>query len=301
MKVFVEGASSMIGRYVCEEFKDDELIFPDMEEGKEISESHIRELVNSVEGGLDLVVYCHTPEELPTLLRVLEKRPPRALVVVSGYEVYGLAGGEMIGENSLGRREESAGGKDFSEERSERGVRMLDMEVAAAEWVRDHPETTLTILRPARVFGKGMSGECARMFAEVVAGRYIHIRGEEAGISLVTALDVARSVRCLYTAGGVYNLCDDHPVTWLELAEGMSANAGKYRRPMVLPAPWASAAYRFLGWLPVVREQLNPVRLADRRVSFILDNSRAKDAGMSFYDTLAVIRREAGDYPYQDQ
>lgn len=49
------------------------------------------------------------------------------------------------------------------------------------------------------MFGNGVGGETLRMFRDAVNGRYIHICGNDARLSIVTAYDVARAIKEVYT------------------------------------------------------------------------------------------------------
>lgn len=52
----------------------------------------------------------------------------------------------------------------------------------------------LTVVRPALMFGTGVDGWLLQLFNRVTRGHYVHIRGNEAKVSLVTALDTARAM-----------------------------------------------------------------------------------------------------------
>lgn len=298
MKLLITGASGMLGQYVKKVFTDEEIATLGRSEANDIRCDLSREV--PALGQFDLVVHCagsHEDDEAMAtnlegtrnLLKALEKNPPRFLVFVSCYDVYKPGSGENIGEEHVDWNDQSTG--------SSKALAEADV----AHWVREREEVTLTVVRPARMFGSGIGGEMARMFNEVAAGRYIHIRGEQGKLSIVTALDVARAIRRLYEKGGVYNLSDGEAITWLQLAEAMSANAGKYHRPFTLPRPWAGTIKSFFGFVPLFKEQLDPERLDRRNLVLTLDNKKALEVGVTFHNTLEVIRREAKDYPYEDE
>ncbi len=297
--ILLTGATGLLGHYLQRELTGHEIVTLGRSEGNDIlCDLAIGVPLLPAERQFDLVVHAAGTRETAdamavnlegtrNLLTALESAPPRRLVIVSSYEVYHPESGENVTEADVRWAEDPAG----------RSKALAEAE--ATHWADRHG-TLLTIVRPARMFGCGMRGEMARMFSEVLAGRYVHIRGEEGRLSIVTAHDVAKAIPLLSEIGGTYNLADGNPVSWLELAEAMSANAGKYRRPMTLPAAWASAARRWLGFVPAVAQSLDPTKLEMRSRRFTLDNTRACEAGISFFNTLEVIRREAEGYPYEE-
>lgn len=183
---------------------------------------------------------------------------------------------------------------------SEAGRSKARTEVFLEKWCAAH-DAVLTIVRPALMFGKGVDGAMLRLFNRVARGRYVHIRGNDARLSVVTALDVATAMVRLAGHPGIYNVSDGRERTWLQLAEAMSANAGAEKRMTHLPAKWADVIYRFFRWVPVVEETLSPAVLEPFTRTLVLDNSRVcRETGIEFYDTLEVMARRAKDYPYED-
>ncbi|MDE6638570.1 MAG: hypothetical protein K2K32_10095, partial [Muribaculaceae bacterium] len=160
----------------------------------------------------------------------------------------------------------------------------------------------LTIVRPARMFGKGMKGEMASLFNEVVNGRFIHVRGNDSRISIVCACDVANAIKNLHSIGGIYNVSDGKDATWLELAEAMSANSGAMKRQITLPQKWADWAWKLAPWLPAIKTSLSPETQACRRKSMTLSSDLIRETLPDWnpYPTLEVLRRENINYPYID-
>lgn len=224
-------------------------------------------------------------EETERLLESLGATPPRQLVLISTWEVYGPVLPPRSGEETP-LRPSGAYGK--SKARAEESVR---------NWCESHG-TVCTILRPARMFGEGMEGEMDRFFREVLSNRFISVRESEGKLSLVTAYDVARAARKLYAAGGVYNLADGKERSWKELAEGMSANAGAMKRMPVLTRSWAGQVWKWLRFIPAVADSLSPETIALRDRVQTLDAARAREAGVEFFDTLSVLSRTQEGYPY---
>lgn len=69
------------------------------------------------------------------------------------------------------------------------------------------------ILRPANIIGTGMTGLPMRIARGIARGMLMHIRDNDAAISVVHALDVARLSVELQSAPGIYNLTDGHDTT----------------------------------------------------------------------------------------
>ena len=181
---------------------------------------------------------------------------------------------------------------------SEEGRAMAQVELRVEKWGRAHG-VPVTTVRAGEMFGQGMTGEMARLFARVVRGHYVHIRGNEAKMSAVTALDVARAMVRLVGKPGIYNVSDGREHTWKDLCEAMTANTGVRKRLTVLPEKWARTIYRFGKWIPAVEEMLSEEALKPMSLTCVLDNRKVREAtGMEFHDTLAVIAREDREYPY---
>ncbi|MBO5444497.1 MAG: NAD(P)-dependent oxidoreductase [Muribaculaceae bacterium] len=224
------------------------------------------------------------------LLKSLEANPPDEFVFVSSWEVYSPDAGEDVGESrNLWASTKCGQSKALAE-----GL--------LSDWCRDHG-VLLTVIRPARMLGKGVKGEMARLFNDVVSGRYIHVRDNDARLSIVCASDVAEAVNMLHSIGGIYNITDGRGVTWLELADAMSANCGQMKRQTFLPRKWASLAWHFASWLPPVKASLDPEVLARRGKTLVLSDAAVRSVlGERWkpFPTLEVLARTCRDYPYID-
>ncbi len=223
------------------------------------------------------------------LLEALGQNPPRELVFVSSWEVYSPDAGEGVGEDH----------QTWALSKAGQSKALAEKEVT--EWCAGHGVLP-TIVRPARMFGKGIKGEMAAMYGDVAAGRYIHVRDNHARLSLVCASDVAEAIWQLHSTGGIYNVTDGYGAEWIELADAMSANSGKEKRQTFLPARWAAAAWRLAPWLPAVRSSLAPEVLARRSKTLTFSNEKIRAAapGWRPYRTIDVISRKDPDYPYAD-
>lgn len=303
--MLLTGASGMLGRYV-------EKLFSPLK-GKEFSGIYTlgRNPENSFETDLEkeipdfgdrsfnLVVHCAGTEEESgadslnyngtlNLLKALEKNPPRQFVFISSWQVYSPDAGENVNEDSN------------TWPVTEVGKSKIRAEKAIKEW-GDKRNVVTTILRPARMFGKGVSGETLRLFNDALRGNYIHIRGNDARQSIVTAYNVAECIFKLREKGGVYNVADGFDPRLIDIVEAMTANAGSKKRMVHLPPDWAEWIWRLGRWIPVVNNNLHPSIVDKRLKTFTLDPSRCHNAtGLKFFDTIAVIERTDEEYPYED-
>lgn len=220
------------------------------------------------------------------LLMALEINPPDNFVYVSSYKVYSRDAGENITE------EENTWATDIA------GKSKALTEEILREWCLQR-EITLTIIRPARMFGTGVKGETLRLFNDALAGKYIHVRGNDAKISIVCALDVARMIEKVYHRGGIYNAADNNPVKYIDMVEAMTANAGAKKRMTHLPAAWAEWIWRLGRLIPSIDRNLHPSVVEARMKTLTLDGSRLSEkSGLPYHSTLSVIERTDSTYPY---
>ncbi|MDE7410276.1 MAG: NAD(P)-dependent oxidoreductase [Muribaculaceae bacterium] len=298
MKILLTGATGMLGGYLLPILKDGNEVTTIQRHGADIICDLTADIPDFGEDRYDLVVHAAGStdddsafslnlEGTRRLLQGLEKNPPEALVYLSSWEVYSPDSGENVNEDHQTWAATKTG---QSKARAEQLVK---------EWC-DQRNVTLTILRPARMFGKGVHGEMKRLFNDVVNGRYIHVRGNEARLSLVCAIDVAEAVKRLHSIGGTYNISDGKGATWIALAEAMSANSGAMKRQTFLPEQWARTAWRLASWIPAVRASLSPEVLAHRSKTLTLSDSRIRETLTDWnpYPAIEVISRQCGSYPY---
>lgn len=300
MKILLTGASGMLGGYLRSAFKEDCEVVSLQRHDADIECDLTKDVPNLAHRHFDLVVHAVGSsdeseafqlnfEGTKRLMSALEETPPVEFVYVSSWEVYSQDSGEQVGEDHQLWASTKVG---QSKARAEEFVK----DWCAARGVR------LTIVRPARMFGKGIKGEMAQLFSDVVNSRYIHVRGNDARLSLVCASDVAEAIKKLHSIGGIYNVTDGSGTTWIELAEAMSANIGAMKRQIFLPEKWASLAWKTLPWLPAVKASLSPDTLAKRSKTLTLSDEAIKSIVSDWnpFPTIGVIRRECDRYPYID-
>ncbi len=299
MNILITGASGMLGGYLLPLLRDNKIttlqrhdadIICDLKADRpDFGNKTFGLVIHTAGSHEEADAFDLNLEGTRRLLDALEANPPKEFVYVSSWEVYSPDAGEHIQEDHRLWASSKVG---QSKARTEDLV---------AGWCAAH-DVLLTIIRPARMFGKGVKGEMKTLFNDVVNSRYIHVRGNDARLSLVCAIDVAQAICRLHSVGGVYNVSDGRGAKWIELAEAMSANCGAMKRQTFLPDKWAAAAWKFASWLPAVKASLSPATLARRSKTLTISNDalRKTVADWEPYPTIDVINRQTREYPYQD-
>lgn len=298
--ILITGAHGMLGSYLCEQFADEKIATLGLNKESDYCVDLSREVPDFQGNRFSLVIHAAGCEDnrramdlnlegTKRLLKALENNVPANFVYLSSYKVYSRDAGEDIDEETP------------TWATSEAGKSKALAEVYIKDWCAQR-DVTLTIIRPARMFGNGVKGETLQLFNDALSGKYIHIRDNNAKVSLVCALDVARGIKKLYESGGIYNAADNNPVRYIEMVEAMTANAGAKKRMTHLPAQWAEWLWRLGRWIPSISRNLAPEIVEERLKSFTLNGSRfAEKAGIEYYDTIKVIERNDKSYPYTVQ
>lgn len=297
--ILITGAGGMLGRYLVEVFSDEEVKSLGLRPESDIQTDLTKETPDLTGvGEIETVVHSAGSEEeadamelnlegTRRLLDALEKNLPENFVYVSSYRVYSRDAGEGVTEDTNTWASDTVGKSKALAEDYLKG------------WC-ERNGVTLTIVRPARMFGDGVHGESLRLFNDAIGGKYIHIRGNNAKISLVCALDVARGIKELHREGGIYNAADSNPVRFIDMVESLTANAGAKKRMTHLPVAWAEWVWRLGRWIPSISRHLSPRVVEARMKSLTLDGSRfAEKSGITYHDTLSVIERIDKTYPYK--
>lgn len=297
--ILITGAGGMLGRYLREQFLDQEIATLGLSDTSDFKTDLTKEEPYFGEKSFETIIHTAGTEEddsamalnlegTKRLLSALEAKIPENFVFISSYQVYSRDAGENIDEDTNTWATTEAG---KSKALAEQYLR---------EWCEKR-NVNLTIIRPARMFGNGVKGETLQLFNDALAGKYIHIRDNNAKVSLVCALDVAKGIRQLYRHGGVFNAADPNPVRFIEMVEAMTANAGAKKRMTHLPGDWAEWLWRLCRWIPSIDRNLKPETVEKRMKSLTLDGSKFSDeSGVFYHDTIAVIERRDMNYPYSE-
>ena len=295
--ILITGAGGMLGKYLVEQFGDEDIIALGLRQESNFRVDLTKEIPDFNNMKFSTVIHTAGTEDASNarelniegtkrLLKGLEKNPLKYFVYISSYKVYSRDAGEGVRE-------------DFNTwATDETGKSKALAETILKEWCEER-DVVLTIIRPARMFGNGVKGETLVLFNDAVSGKYIHIRDNDAKVSIVCAYDVARGIRNLFERGGIYNASDGKPVKYIDMVETMTANAGAKKRMTHLPAAWAEWIWRLGRWIPSVNRNLSPATVESRLKTLTLEGSKfSETAGIKYHDTLAVIERRDKDYPY---
>ncbi len=287
--ILLSGAGGMLGRYISARARA---------AGHRIIPLSLADgfMVPTLPERPDVAIHCAGSEDDAALndrlgrgfLDAVAAVAPKAVLLVSSWQVYSADAGEGVDETRPLWASTEVG----------RSKARMEKEFGDAARMAGIP---LAVVRPARMFGSGVGGEMRRLFDRVVAGKYLHIRENDARLSLVTAHDCAAAVLALAGRSGVYNVSDGRGHRWVDLCEAMSANAGEFKRMPRIPARWATVIKKLFPRLPIVKVMLSDEALKPVSTSLTLDTSRLGSAiNMEFHDTLEVIARRDKSYPYEN-
>lgn len=182
------------------------------------------------------VVYCPNQEflhpyfereladhDISFSLDVAEK--PDLALMVSSADIYGKTEGENYDETT----------------ETDPSSPYHAAEQAYASFCREHG-TVCTIVRGANIVGTGMNGFPMELARGIARGTLMHIAGNEARLSVVHAVDVARFGRLLADSGETVNLTDGTATTIDSLMEALAYRLDNKRVCTIKPK-WARLLY----------------------------------------------------------
>lgn len=297
--VLITGAGGMLGGYLKQEFQNQGFVTLGKSDENDFS-IDLRTATPDFQGRtFDTVIHCAGTEEereamrlnlegTKRLIAALADCPPKNFVYVSSHKVYSRDAGEDITEETNTWASDEVGkSKALAEE-------------FLKQWSEKN-NVTLTIVRPARMFGTGVKGETLMLFNDALQGKYIHVRGNDAKVSIVCSLDVARGIKKIYGHGGLFNVSDCKPVKFIDMVEALTANAGGKKRMTHLPIKWAEWIWRLGRWIPSIERHLAPEVVENRMKSRVINGTRfAEKSGIIYHDTIAVIEHRDKNYPYTE-
>lgn len=298
--ILLTGAGGMLGGYLKEQFQDEGTVTLGLRPESDYQVDLTKDVPDFKGKIFSTVIHTAGTEDNPQamdlnlegtkrLTQGLNANPPKHFVYISSSKVYSQDAGENVTEDANTWASDEAGkSKALAED-------------YLKKWCEER-DVTLTLVRPARMFGDGVKGETLQLFNDAVNGKYIHIRGNDAKVSIVCALDVAKGIKEIYKRGGIYNVADGKPVKFIELVEALTANAGAKKRMTHLPATWAEWIWRLGRWIPSIHRNLAPEIVEERMKTPTLDGSKfAEASGIKYFDTIAVIERREKEYPYKQE
>lgn len=100
------------------------------------------------------------------------------------------------------------------------------------------------ILRTAHIVGTGMEGILIKIASMIERGTYFHIKENDARVSVVHALDVARVAMQIASGNDDFTISDEANPSWRELTEAISVRLGHKRIPTV--------GRRMAKWLGII-------------------------------------------------
>ena len=198
------------------------------------------------------------------LCKALEKGGlPKSFIFISTLDVYGLAVGLNINEDSP---------KNPS---SHYAISKLQAEEFLIKWAEEKG-VILGILRPSLMIGPNPPGNLKSMINGIKKGYYVNIAGGKTRKSLMMIYDIANLVPKIENVGGIYNVCDNRHPSYEELSFCISKQLGKNHNPLYIPywVAWCMAKIGDLvGVLPI-----DSHRLEQLTKSNTYSNEKAKKA-----------------------
>ncbi len=170
MNILITGASGMLGGYLLPILKNEDNVVTTLQRhGADIICDLTKDIPDFGSKKFDLVVHAagsHNDadalelnlEGTRRLLDSLASNPPKEFVYISSWEVYSPDSGEDVKENHQLWASTKVG---QSKARAEEIVR---------KWAVEHG-VLLTVVRPARMFGKGVKGEMKTLYNKVINSR----------------------------------------------------------------------------------------------------------------------------------
>ena len=186
---------------------------------------------------------------------------PKVLIFISTVAVYGVESGTMI-----------------TEEYALQGTTPYALsKIRAEEFLRNwcsENNILLGILRPSLIAGKNPPGNLGAMIKGIKSGKYLRIGDGKTKRSVLMAEDIVRILPKVSEIGGVYNLCDDHHPSFLELETLITKQLGK-KRPISIPY-WFAKCLAITGDLIGDNFPINSLKLNKIVKPLTFSNEKAK-------------------------
>lgn len=189
------------------------------------------------------------------------KKKPQSFIFISTVAVYGCDFGENIDEtHPLNGDDPYAKSK-------------IEAEQYLEDWCR-HNNVKLGILRPSLIAGKNPPGNLGAMINGIKTKKYFRIGKGDTQKSILMAQDIARLIPKLINKGGIYNVCDNHHPSFLELERVITTQL-KTSMPKSIPY-WLANSFAKFGDLLGPKAPINSHKLEKITKSLTFSNEKAK-------------------------
>lgn len=198
------------------------------------------------------------------LCLALEKsKLPNVFIFISTVAVYGLESGELIDENYP-----LLGETPYAKSK-------MEAECFLENWSKKN-NVKLIILRPSLISGENPPGNLGDMIKGIKSGKYLNIGIESAKKSVFYVQDFAYIINNVAKINkGVYNVCDSHHPTFLELSEKISLLLGK-SKPFSIPF-FVAKLLAIVGDLMGAKAPINSLKLSKITNSLTFSNEKIKN------------------------
>jgi GlcNAc-P-P-Und epimerase len=195
------------------------------------------------------------------LLKGLENSPPDAFIFISSVAVYGAESGEEITE------EHPLNGL------SPYALSKLKAEKYISKWCIKN-KVTLSILRPSLIAGKNPPGNLGAMINGMKTSMYFRIGKGSSRKSILMVKDIAILIPKLAEVGGIYNVCDNHHPSFVELEKTISNQLNK-KVPVSIPL-WVAKLLGFVGDIVGNKFPINSSKVQKIIQPLTFSNEKAK-------------------------
>lgn len=196
------------------------------------------------------------------LCSALEKGSiPKVFIFISSVAVYGLDFGENITEDYP-----LNGTTPYA-------LSKIQAEHFLSEWCTSN-SVMLGIVRPSLIAGKNPPGNLGNMINGIKSGRYLSIGDGRTRKSVIMADDIVKIIPELAEKGGIYNICDNHHPSFLELETLIARQLGK-KKPISIPY-WTAKCIALVGDIIGERFPLNSLKLNKIVRPLTFSNEKAK-------------------------
>lgn len=279
IKYLLTGSNGFLGRYIISKISSSNIITLDISNADivcdlAISKPNIPENIDIVihaagkahfipktenEKQLFFDINCQGTKNLCTAFE--KSGMPKAIIFISTVAVYGLDFGENITE------EYPLNGT------TPYALSKIQAEHFLQEWCTKY-NVTLGILRPSLIAGKNPPGNLGTMIKGIKYGRYLCIGDGKTRKSILMAEDIVRIIPKLTEIGGIYNVCDDHHPSFLELETLIAIQLGK-EKPLSIPY-WVAKGLALAGDLLGDKFPINSLKLDKIVKPLTFSNEKAK-------------------------